>query len=119
MTALAELPYAERLALTAKARAIAAASFEKRLDAYRVLTRKQGLTRKTACRRIGIAEKTAVAYEARITGMTASERRAERQRRFAELRSQGLTPREAAAAMGLSADTGHRYEALTRSLVSA
>lgn len=119
MTALAQLPYAERLALTAKARVTAAASFEKRLETYRILTRVQGLTRKTACRRLGITEKTAVAYEERLTGMTAGERRAERHRKFAELRSQGLTPREAAAEMGLSADTGHKYEALTRSLVSA
>lgn len=110
MTAIAQWPYAERLAVTAEARTAAMAMFEKRLGAYRVLTREQGLPRKIACRNLGISETTACLYEERLTGMTGAERRAARLQEFAGLRASGLTRRQAADQMDLSYATADRYE---------
>lgn len=114
MTAIAQWPYAERLAVTAEARAAAMAMFEKRLGAYRVLTREQGLPRKVACHRLGITKTQACFYEERLTGMTGAERRAARLQQFAELRASGLTRRQAAAQMNLSYSTAGAYENATR-----
>jgi WhiB family redox-sensing transcriptional regulator len=100
----------DRKAQTAKANAITATKFRQRIEAYRALTRDQGMPVKDACQRLNISVETAPRYEQQITGMTAAERRQQRMDRYAELRTQGLTQAQAAREIGISPSTGLNYD---------
>jgi hypothetical protein len=80
----------------AAARSARDAAYRQRVETYRLLTRVDGVTRKAACRRLGVNARTGDRYEQTITGLTGEGRRAQRVAIYQQFRD--ALPTRAAAA---------------------